>query len=76
MGTDRNTRQHEVRARDGRALVVTEGGDPGGDLVLVHHGTPTSSVLAGWWVDDAAPWHPAGLLRSTGVRRIGPPAGS
>jgi pimeloyl-ACP methyl ester carboxylesterase len=54
MSSDREVRQHEVRTRDGRLLAAAEAGDPGGQLVLVHHGTPGSRVLAGWWVDDAA----------------------
>lgn len=55
-------RQREVRARDGRLLAVAEAGDPDGELVLVHHGTPGSNVLADWWVDDAS---------DRGIRLIG-----
>src|SRR5213592_3849620 len=28
-------------------------GAPDGELVVVHHGTPCSGALAGWWVADA-----------------------
>ena len=60
-------RQREVRARDGRLLAVAEAGDPAGELVLVHHGTPCSNVLADWWVDDAA----ARSIRLVGFNRPG-----
>jgi pimeloyl-ACP methyl ester carboxylesterase len=53
-GEDRKVRQREIRAQDGRLLAVAEAGDPGGQLVLVHHGTPGANVLADWWVEDAA----------------------
>jgi pimeloyl-ACP methyl ester carboxylesterase len=43
-----------VRTGDGRTLAAYEAGDPSGELVLVHHGTPGSGALAGWWADDAA----------------------
>lgn len=62
MGSDRKLRQHEVRARDGRLLSVAEAGDSAGELVLVHHGTPSSRKLAGWWADDAA---------ARGIRLVG-----
>jgi pimeloyl-ACP methyl ester carboxylesterase len=62
MGSDRKVRQHEVRTRDGRLLAVVDAGDPDGDLVLVHHGTPSSGKLASWWVDDAA---------ARGIRLVG-----
>jgi pimeloyl-ACP methyl ester carboxylesterase len=35
----------EVRTPDGRMLAVREGGDPAGVPMLVHHGTPGSSLL-------------------------------
>jgi pimeloyl-ACP methyl ester carboxylesterase len=62
MGSEQQTREHEVRTRDGRLLRVVESGDPGGGLVLVHHGTPSSAKLASWWVDDAA---------ARGIRLVG-----
>ena len=67
MGADRKTRQHEVRTRDDRVLRVVEAGDPGGEPVLVHHGTPSSATLAGWWVDDAS----ARGIRLVGFDRAG-----
>lgn len=67
VGADRKTRQHEVRTRDDRVLRVVEAGDPGGEPVLVHHGTPSSATLAGWWVDDAS----ARGIRLVGFDRAG-----
>jgi len=55
-------REQDVRVPDGRTLHVYEAGDPQGELVLVHHGTPCSGVLARWWSDDAA---------TRGVRLVG-----
>ena len=43
------TRDHEIRLPDGRRLHIQEAGDPRGAVVLVHHGTPCSGLLAGWW---------------------------
>ena len=43
-----------VSAPDGRTLTVREGGDPGGVPVLVHHGTPGSSLLYEAHMRDAA----------------------
>ena len=43
-----------VAAENGRTLTVNEGGDPGGVPVLVHAGTPGSSVLYEPTVRDAA----------------------
>ena len=62
MGGTAVAREHEVRRPDGRALRAYEAGDPGGELVVVHHGTPCSGVLAQWWADDAA---------SRGIRLVG-----
>jgi len=42
-----------VRTRDGRSLSVREGGVPGGVPVLVHNGTPGSSLLYGPHLADA-----------------------
>ncbi len=47
---------------DGRALAVTEAGDPAGAPVVFHHGTPSSGVLYARWAGDA---------REHGVRLIG-----
>jgi pimeloyl-ACP methyl ester carboxylesterase len=44
---------HEVRTPDGRSLAVTEGGDPGGTPVLVHHGTPSAGMFDPLWLDLA-----------------------
>ena len=44
---------HDVRTPDGRTLRVNEVGDPTGELVLVHHGTPGCGLLAPEWVGDA-----------------------
>ena len=38
----------------GRALRVLEVGDPGGPMVLVHHGTPGSGRIHAPWAEDAA----------------------
>jgi len=37
--------EHQVRARDGRALQVLERGDGNGRPVLVHNGTPSSRLI-------------------------------
>jgi pimeloyl-ACP methyl ester carboxylesterase len=50
-----------VRCPDGRALKVTEGGDPKGWPIIVHHGTPLSSRLY--------PGHVL-LARDRGIRLI------
>jgi pimeloyl-ACP methyl ester carboxylesterase len=55
-------REHVIHAPDGRQLLAYEAGDPKGDLVVVHHGTPCSGILAGWWAEDAA---------DSGVRLVG-----
>ena len=54
--------EHEVRTPDGRRLHVYSAGDPGGELVLVHHGSPGSGVLWEGWVQAA---------ESQGVRLVG-----
>ena len=46
-------REFDVTTSDGRALHAYEAGDAGGELVVVHHGTPCSGVLARPWADDA-----------------------
>jgi len=43
-----------IEGHGGRTLTVREGGDPAGVPVLVHHGTPGSSVLYPPHVADAA----------------------
>jgi len=45
--------EHDVRTPDGRNLHVYEAGDPAGQPVLVHHGTPGSGLLADTWARDA-----------------------
>jgi pimeloyl-ACP methyl ester carboxylesterase len=45
--------QHSVTTPDGRTLTAREGGDPRGVPVLVHHGTPSSSLLYEPHVRDA-----------------------
>jgi pimeloyl-ACP methyl ester carboxylesterase len=47
------TREQDVRTADGRILHLYEAGDPHGELVVVHHGTPCSGILAAWWAGDA-----------------------
>ncbi|HEX6872007.1 MAG TPA: alpha/beta hydrolase [Micromonosporaceae bacterium] len=54
--------EHEIRTPDARVLRVFEAGDPDGDLVVVHHGTPCSGRLAAWWAADA---------RARGIRLVG-----
>ncbi len=54
--------QHDVRTPDGRVLHVYEAGDPQGEFVLVHHGTPCSGILAAWWAEDAV---------ARGIRLVG-----
>ncbi len=48
--------QRTIRTPDGRLLAVEDGGDPDGWPVLVHHGTPSSRLVAryGPFVQDAA----------------------
>jgi pimeloyl-ACP methyl ester carboxylesterase len=48
-----DAREHVIRAPNGRRLRAYEAGDPAGDVVLVHHGTPCSGILARWWAEDA-----------------------
>jgi pimeloyl-ACP methyl ester carboxylesterase len=55
-------REQLVRTPDGRVLLTYEVGDPRGELVLVHHGTPCSGILARWWAEDAA---------ARGIRLVG-----
>ena len=52
----------DVRAPDGRTLHTQAAGPADGDLVIVHHGTPSSSLLAAWWAEDAA---------ARGIRLVG-----
>ena len=51
-----------VRTPDGRALQLSEGGDPSGFPVVVQHGTPASRVLFGPHDE---------LAREQGIRLIG-----
>jgi pimeloyl-ACP methyl ester carboxylesterase len=55
-------REHEIATADGRTLHAYEAGDPDGELVVVHHGTPCSGLLARWWAEDAA---------ARGIRLVG-----
>jgi pimeloyl-ACP methyl ester carboxylesterase len=43
-----------IEGPEGRALTVREGGDPAGVPLLVHHGTPGSSLLYEPHLEDAA----------------------
>jgi pimeloyl-ACP methyl ester carboxylesterase len=53
--------EHVVTAPDGRTLAVAEWGDPGGQPVIVLHGTPGSRL---------AHWRDPGIYARHGVRRI------
>ena len=46
-------REFDLTTSDGRTLHAYEAGDPGGELVVVHHGTPCCGLLAGNWAQDA-----------------------
>lgn len=46
--------EHRVITPDGRALQVQEAGDPGGQPVLFHHGTPMSRLIYDGWDRTAA----------------------
>lgn len=50
-------KERDLRTPDGRRLHVYEAGDPDGELVLVHHGTPGSGLLWDRWAADAANRH-------------------
>jgi pimeloyl-ACP methyl ester carboxylesterase len=54
--------EHEIRTADGRRLHAYEAGDPNGELVIVHHGSPCSGVLWYPWAADAT---------SRGIRLVG-----
>jgi pimeloyl-ACP methyl ester carboxylesterase len=56
------TRERAVSTPDGRRLLVREAGDPDGEVVLVHHGTPGSGLLATPWAEDA---------QARGIRLVG-----
>jgi pimeloyl-ACP methyl ester carboxylesterase len=47
-------RQLDVITPDGRNLHAYEAGDPAGELVIVHHGTPGCGLLAGPWAESAS----------------------
>jgi pimeloyl-ACP methyl ester carboxylesterase len=51
--TELRTRELDLLLPDGRALHVYEAGDPSGQPVLVHHGTPGSGMLMPAWIADA-----------------------
>jgi len=67
MSTVVAAREHDLRLAGGRRLHLYEAGDPAGELVIVHHGSPCSGILARWWADDAA----ARGLRLVGYDRPG-----
>jgi pimeloyl-ACP methyl ester carboxylesterase len=46
--------EHRVISPDGRALQVQEAGDPSGQPVLFHHGTPMSRLIYSGWDRTAA----------------------
>jgi pimeloyl-ACP methyl ester carboxylesterase len=52
---------HRVTTASGRVLTVSEGGDPNGAPILIHHGTPGSRLI--YEIHDA-------IARSQGVRLI------
>lgn len=54
--------EREIFTSDGRRLHLYEAGDPDGDLVLVHHGSPGSGLLWDRWAEDAV---------SRGIRLVG-----
>jgi pimeloyl-ACP methyl ester carboxylesterase len=43
----------DMRTPDDRLLRLYEAGDPDGQLVIVHHGTPGSGLLGNRWAEDA-----------------------
>lgn len=47
---------------DGRVLHAYDAGDPDGELVVVHHGTPCSGLLSATWAEDAT---------ARGIRLVG-----
>src|SRR3954471_12622703 len=54
--------EHRISVTDRRTLAVSEGGDPAGRAVFVHHGTPGDRRLYGPWEADA---------QERGIRLIG-----
>jgi pimeloyl-ACP methyl ester carboxylesterase len=55
-------RQDDVPLADGRTLRTYEIGDPSGALVIYHHGTPASGLLAQGWATDC---------EERGIRMVG-----
>ena len=47
-------REFDVALPDGRTLHGYDAGELAGEVVIVHHGTPCSGVLAASWAQDAA----------------------
>jgi pimeloyl-ACP methyl ester carboxylesterase len=43
----------DIAGPQGRTLRIYEGGEPGGPLIVVHHGTPAGGALFEPWVRDA-----------------------
>ncbi len=60
-------REFDVTAQDGRNLHAYEAGDPNGELVIYHHGTPGSGILSQSWHELAA----ARAIRLVGFDRAG-----
>jgi pimeloyl-ACP methyl ester carboxylesterase len=50
-------KEREIVTPDGRQLHVYEAGDPDGEFVLVHHGSPGCGLLWDRWTADAARRH-------------------
>jgi pimeloyl-ACP methyl ester carboxylesterase len=46
-------KERDIHTPDGRRLHVYAAGDPDGELVLVHHGTPCSGLIWDRWAADA-----------------------
>jgi pimeloyl-ACP methyl ester carboxylesterase len=44
----------DIQLPDGRTVRTYAAGAPDGELIVVHHGTPSSGRLSGWMADDAA----------------------
>jgi pimeloyl-ACP methyl ester carboxylesterase len=55
-------RERDLDLPDGRRLHLYDSGDPRGELVIVHHGTPGSGEPASWWAEDAT---------TRGIRLVG-----
>jgi pimeloyl-ACP methyl ester carboxylesterase len=47
------SREFETRSGDGRVIHVYDDGDPAGQLLIYHHGTPLSGLLPSLWAQVA-----------------------